>query len=96
MTADDAKEWIDDDDDEQEDFPVHPDNVLALRVFIVLESQWRVVCNMSGLIYLGLDYSVLNEVWERMHVKVKDRDKVFHQLRIMERAARPIRNGKEK
>jgi hypothetical protein len=92
LSAADAADWLDDDEEVSDDFPVFPDNVDALCIFVALGTQWRVVGGMHGLIYTGLDYSVLPEIWERFAIRKKDRTKVFEQLRIMELAAIPVRN----
>lgn len=95
MTGAEAADWLDDDREEQEDFPVFPENVQALRVFIAMGTQWRTVGGgLSGLIYTGLDYSALPEVWKRQGIHKKDRTRLFEQLRIMELAALPVRNNR--
>lgn len=35
----------------------------------------------------GLDYNVLPELWKRLEIKKKDRNRVFADLQEMERAA---------
>jgi Phage related hypothetical protein (DUF1799) len=48
-----------------------------------MQTQWRT--GMSGA--TGLDYSALNEVWERLDVPLSRRDDVFQDIRVMENAA---------
>lgn len=98
VSAGDASDWLDDDEEDDEEilFPVYPENVQALEVFISMSTQWRMVGTMQSLHYTGLDYSVLGEMWLVNDVKKKDRPKVFEQLRILERAAMPILNGSKK
>ena len=50
-----------------------------------MSTQWR-RAGMAG-ICVGLDYSVLPEVWRRAKVPPALRDDVFDDLRVMEEAA---------
>lgn len=52
-------------------------------VFQALSTQWRI--GMNGP--TGLDYNVLPELWKRLEVKKKERNRVFADLQEMERAA---------
>lgn len=63
--------------------PVWPENRLAVLVFRAMDTQWR--AGMGG--YTGLDYSALGEIWQRLHIKKRDRDRVFADLRVLEHAA---------
>jgi len=95
-------DWLDDDDDESEEdsdsgyFPLHKDNVDALRVFMATWTQWRVVAVKHVIVYLGIDYACLPEVWMRLKIKPKRRDKVFEQLRTVEAELIQVRNAKQK
>lgn len=71
-----------------------PENVQAQRLFIAMGTQWRAVAGMQGLIYTGLDYSALPEIWLRYAVREKDRTSLFEQIRVMELAALPVRNAR--
>lgn len=64
---------------------VWPDNLLSANVFISMSTQWR-RAGMSGAC-VGLDYSVLPEMWRRAKVPPALRDEVFDDLRVMEEAA---------
>ena len=60
-----------------------PDNVAAVNVFTAMSTQW--LAGAGGLI--GLNYASLGEVWRRLKIAPADRDSVFDDLRVMERAA---------
>lgn len=62
---------------------VWPENVQATATFITMGTQWR--SGFSG--YTGLDYSALPEVWRRTKVPPEERDAVFADLVVIERAA---------
>ena len=57
-----------------------------------MQTQWRYVSGMAGVMATGLDYSALAEVWERTKTPEKDRDAIFRDLMIMESAAMEIIN----
>ncbi len=61
-----------------------------------MATQWRMVGTFNGLLYSGLDYSVLNTLWDLVGIAVQDRARVFAQLGVLERAAMPILNGAKK
>lgn len=63
-------------------FDVYPENWDAVRLFLGLQTQWR-VGPMGGLV--GLDYPGV-EAAMRM-ARVKDRAQLFEQLQTMEFAA---------
>lgn len=52
-------------------------------VFQSMTTQWRM--GMGGP--TGLDYNVLPEMWKRLEVPKKDRNRVFSDLQEMERSA---------
>jgi hypothetical protein len=62
---------------------VWPENWLPLQVLSAMQTQWR--CGPSGAI--GLDYTVLTEIWRRCKVPPAQRDTVFRDLQVMEDAA---------
>lgn len=64
---------------------VWPDNLAAVNVFIAMSTQWR-RAGMTGAA-VGLDYSVLPEMWRRTKTPPAERDAVFDDLRVMEDAA---------
>jgi Phage related hypothetical protein (DUF1799) len=99
MTDQQALDWLNEEDEEGElevQFAVYPCNLDALRVFITMNTQWRVCAGMAGLYYIGLDYNVLPEVWKRTGIAQRDRDDVFEKLRIMEAAALTVLNASKK
>jgi hypothetical protein len=67
-----------------------------VRVFLALGTQWIVTEGLNGLRYHGINYQALGEIWQRLKVKKKDRDRVFDQLVRMEYAALPVRNQSQK
>lgn len=71
--------------DAEEDgaFQVWRANEDALIAWLAVETQWRIVSSMAGLIWLGLDYSAVDVVLRRL----KSPDRVFADLQDMELAA---------
>ncbi len=59
---------------------VYPENWLAVRLFSLLSTQWRV--GMNGP--TGLDYAALPAVLDLYGVKKKHRADAFEALRTME------------
>ncbi|WP_273794699.1 DUF1799 domain-containing protein [Brucella intermedia] len=64
-------------------FHVWRENEEALIAWLAVETQWRIVSTMAGLIWLGLDYSAVDVVLRRL----KSPDHVFADLQNMELAA---------
>lgn len=64
-------------------FQVWRANEDALIAWLAVETQWRVVASMAGLIWLGLDYSAVDVALRRL----KSPDRVFADLQNMELAA---------
>jgi len=62
---------------------VWPEHYQVYSVFIAMNTQWRT--GMNGV--TGLDYNALREVWDRTRTPEEDRDEIFYELQIMERAA---------
>jgi len=62
---------------------IWPENLPAFEVFRALTTQWR--AGMNGP--TGLDYNVLPELWRRLDIRKKERNRVFADLQEMERAA---------
>jgi hypothetical protein len=71
---------------------VWPDNRQAVLVFRAMRTQWR-TAGMGG--FLGLDYGVLPEMWRRLHIQPKDRDRIFGDLQVMEDAALEVIHRKD-
>lgn len=57
--------------------------MLAFIVFQSMSTQWRM--GMNGP--TGLDYNVLPEMWKRLEIRKRYRNRVFSDLQDMERAA---------
>lgn len=65
---------------------VFPENEVALRVWLAMETQWRgQPMGLAGARPQGLDYVALPVVFDLL--EVADRAKVFRQLQTMEIAA---------
>jgi len=62
---------------------IWPENMPAFIVFQSMSTQWRM--GMNGP--TGLDYNVLHEIWKRLEVPKKDRNRVFGEIQEMERVA---------
>ena len=62
---------------------IWPENMPAFIVFQSMSTQWRM--GMNGP--TGLDYNVLPEMWKRLDIRKRDRNRVFEDLQDMERAA---------
>ncbi len=56
-----------------------------MRVFTQLETQWRVVAGMAGMVYQGLDYAAVESLLRLL--KIPDRQAMFNGLQVMEQAA---------
>jgi hypothetical protein len=85
--------WGSDDEDEEDElFELQEDNQETLRVFITMWTQWHAVGGMNGLIYTGMNYQSLPEVWERLGVKKKRRNEIFAELRMLEAELLLIKN----
>lgn len=59
-------------------------------------TQWRAIGVGNTIIYLGMDYNCLPEIWKRLRIKPKRRNKVFEQLRTIEAELIAVRNTKKK
>ncbi len=55
-------------------------NVIAMHVFMAMQTQWRV--GMAGA--TGLDYGVLPAVMDMMCVDMQERRRVFSKVRVVE------------
>lgn len=87
-----------DETEEQEQgeaFPVWPENEAALRWFIKLEKQWRLLLGMGGLVYQGLRYDIALLLLREAGLKRKARNAVMDDLRLMEDAALPLLNASD-
>lgn len=70
---------------------LYADNAQTVKVFIDMSTQWRV--GVGGAV--GLDYNVIPLVFDIRGVTDDDRGEVFDGLKIMERAALDVINGKD-
>jgi hypothetical protein len=78
---------------EHTEFEIYPENLLALEVFLALQTQWNVIAGMSGVIYQGVNYQALNSVFSMLSIPSKDRPALFQDIRVMEQAAIVILNS---
>jgi len=81
------------DEKESDACEVWPENLPALELFLGLATQWRAVAGMRGLIYLGLDYAATEALMRAR--RLRDRERLFDDLRAMERAALPGMNARD-
>lgn len=67
----------------------------VLRLLDVLRAQWRIAAGMGTVLYLGLDYTVVDRLLSGCSwFKVEgDPAELFEDLRTMEDAARDHLNG---
>ena len=65
-------------------------NADALRVWLAVETQWRVVVGMGGMAWLGLDYGAVDVVLRRAGLETPRANEVFGDLLVMEAAALPV------
>ena len=71
------------DDVAEEDCNVWPENWQSVQVFIAMQTQWR----WSNGHRVGLNYSILPEIWKRTGTRKKERNAIFRDLQMMEYAA---------
>lgn len=69
------------------DFEVFEDCWTALKVFLALQTQWRVVSTMSALFYQGIDVCAIEPVLNLYGLKKKERKQVFADLLTMQAEA---------
>lgn len=70
----------------------------ALNILQVLRTQWRVAAGVGGLLYIGLDYTIVDRIlrgcsWLRIDTSQESAEEIFEQLRAMEVAAKNHLNG---
>lgn len=66
-------------------FEIMAPNRDAIRAWLAVETQWRVVAGMAGIRWLGLDYGAVDVVLRRL--PASDPDAVFGDLIVMESEA---------
>lgn len=59
----------------------------AVWLFLDLETQWRAVIGLRGLIWLGLDYVAAEALMRARDFGRKRRGRLLEDLRVMEREA---------
>lgn len=69
------------DDDLDMQIELWPENLLPMRVFLAMQTQWRI--GMGGA--TGLDYSALPAVEKRLGVRKKERGACFRGVQVIER-----------
>lgn len=78
-------------EDEADGFPVWDSNWETVRLWLELETQWRVVAGFSGLVWLGLDHVAAHHALDRRFGRRRaDRGRaaaLFEDLRVMEKEA---------
>jgi len=73
-------------------FPVWPENVETVQVFLELLTQWVWVWSGRGMKTSGMNYAAVIASLPRLGVKRKRRDVVFAGLREMEKTLLPLLN----
>lgn len=78
-------------------FGVWPENWHAFAVFGAMDTQWRVVSGMQGLIWQGLDYAALPVVQAAVRPRIpkamrRPPCELLPQLRTLESASRAVLN----
>jgi hypothetical protein len=61
----------------------------SLLAFMACDTQWRVGVGLSGMIWIGLDYTACDVVFRRRGIA----DHIWDDVRVMEEAALPILNS---
>jgi hypothetical protein len=80
------------DDDEEEAFPVYPENWDAVETFCRCGTQW-IFGAMGGVI--GLNYACVESVLRLTRPK-SQHDDLFTAIQVMEKAALKVMNSKSK
>lgn len=76
------------------EFEVERENLTAVQVFVAMQTNWRIVAGMGGVVYQGLDYPALQSVANMLGIKRKTLPDLFDDIQIMEAAALPLLNEK--
>ena len=72
---------------------VWEENWQTVQVFLFLESQWNVVVGAAGrMLWQGIKYPCVALAMRRYKVPPGERDRMWDDIRIMERAAREVLN----
>lgn len=76
-------------------FEVWPENIRIVNVFLSVDTQWRVIAGLGGMVYQGLEMRSVQSALEMTLVKRGDWPTFFAGIRVMELAALPVLNSKE-
>lgn len=77
-------------------FEVFEDNWQAVMVFLCLQTQWVVVGGMAP-VWTGINYASIRPVLvDLMQIPRAQHREMFNAVRIMEMAALPLLNSKQK
>ena len=71
---------------------IWPEHLEAFEIFCALETQWRIASGF-GVFYIGLIYSEATREMRERSIKRERRNELMWQLRVMERAAKPLLNA---
>lgn len=74
---------------EQSPVEIMPTAWNSFMAFLSCQTQWRVAVGVSGILWLGLDYTACKHVLTDIEAAAG----TFADLRVMEAAALPILNG---
>lgn len=77
--------------DSESGVEVWPDNWRAVRLFLAVETQWRLALGFGVSVHSGLDYCGVEAAMRRLRIDDADGE-LFADLQEMERAALPILN----
>ena len=72
-----------------------PENIPIWRLWTDLGSQWRIGVGMGGLVWFGLDYSVMDFTMRMHRIPPDEQPDVFDLIRLMEREAAPLLNDRK-
>lgn len=79
-------------------YRVWPENWRAVRIFLAMGTQWRLLAGPKSIMWIGLDYGALAAVEGWIDATPggadPDRSVIFAQLRAMERAALDVLRNK--
>lgn len=63
----------------------------AVEIFLRVQTQWRVIASMAGVMFQGLDYAAALSLIDR-RIPEANRNDVFDDLCVMEGAALEVFN----
>lgn len=70
------------------------ENLPAVELFVFLDSQWRVAVGMSGVIYMGIDFTAAVSTMHARRVPARDRGRMLDDLRSMANEAAKFMNAR--